>query len=410
MPKDRNITKSKQGLEEAPVLTCIPKRLAEHLQVAAAHDACRINPQNNAPVRRLAGQIKGYVPAPLHIALLTSKYWGPEGVKLSVSFVGGASAALRTRILSHMNAWALAPKPGNDRANVQFLETQGTGDVRIAFEGGASGGYWSYLGTDIRSIDVDEPTMNLEAFTMSTPESEFHRVVRHETGHTLGFPHEHLRKSLVDKIDVAKAITYFGATQGWSPDEVRAQVLTPLEKSSIMGTLRADQRSIMCYEIPGEITKSGKPILGGLDIDAQDYAFAAKIYPPAPPAAPLPPARGDRLPGGRGYEGAIIDLFTDHTQITLLRPASGAPLTGAGRARRAFGTSVLERVIALLGNPDIIVTEDTTWEELGYTDNGALDVFVRRHVSNAFDVSLDVEDAGDTVGDLVASINRALGN
>ena len=39
--------------------------------------------------------------------------------------------------------------------------------------------------------------MNLEAFTMQTPDSEFHRVVRHEAGHTLGFPHEHMRKAIV---------------------------------------------------------------------------------------------------------------------------------------------------------------------------------------------------------------------
>jgi hypothetical protein len=35
----------------------------------------------------------------------------------------------------------------------------------------------------------------------------------------------------------------------------------------------------MCYQIPGTITKDGMPILGGLDIDEQDYAFAASIYP-----------------------------------------------------------------------------------------------------------------------------------
>jgi hypothetical protein len=120
--------------------------------------------------------------------------------------------------------------------------------------------------------------MNLEAFTMSTPESEFHRVVRHETGHTLGFPHEHMRKALVAKIDPQKAIAYFMRTQGWTADEVKQQVLTPIEESTLMGT-RVDARSIMCYQIPGELTKNGKPILGGLDIDATDYKFAGDIYP-----------------------------------------------------------------------------------------------------------------------------------
>ena len=114
---------------------------------------------------------------------------------------------------------------------------------------------------------------------MAMPESEFHRVVRHETGHTLGFPHEHMRRALVKKIDAAKAIKYFGKTQGWSPAEVRQQVLTPLEESSLLGTPKADPHSIMCYQIPGFLTKDGKPIVGGKDIDASDAQFAESVYP-----------------------------------------------------------------------------------------------------------------------------------
>jgi hypothetical protein len=52
--------------------------------------------------------------------------------------------------------------------------------------------------------------MNLDSFTMQMPESEFHRVIRHETGHTLGCPHEHMRRELVDRIDEEKAIEFFG--------------------------------------------------------------------------------------------------------------------------------------------------------------------------------------------------------
>jgi hypothetical protein len=111
-------------------------------------------------------------------------------------------------------------------------------------------------------------------------------VVRHETGHTLGFPHEHMRKQLVDKIDPAKAIAFFMRTQGWSEAEVRAQVLTPLEESSLMGTPNADPKSIMCYQIPGQITKDGKPIIGGKDIDLSDFTFVGKIYPKKSSALP----------------------------------------------------------------------------------------------------------------------------
>jgi hypothetical protein len=174
-----------------------------------------------------------------------------------------------------MNAWAKT-------ANVTFVPARTDPQVRIARTPGD--GHWSYLGTDIQLIKKDQPTMNLDSFTTSTAESEYRRVVRHETGHTLGFPHEHMRRELVAKIHVKKAIEYFGKHYGWSPEDVRIQVLTPLEKSSLIATASADARSIMCYQLPGEITKDGKPILGGTDIDAWDYDFISLIYPRPKPA------------------------------------------------------------------------------------------------------------------------------
>jgi hypothetical protein len=83
----------------------------------------------------------------------------------------------------------------------------------------------------------------------------------------------------VAKIDQKKAIKFFGDTQGWTAAEVRQQVLTPLEEMSLIGSNVSDPNSIMCYQIPGNITKNGKPILGGKDIGKPDYEFMAKIYP-----------------------------------------------------------------------------------------------------------------------------------
>jgi hypothetical protein len=207
------------------------------------------------------------------LSVLTPRRWPAGGVRLTVGFLDGAPADLRTRVVLHMNAWAKT-------ANVSFVETQGQAQVRIArIVGGDDGGYWSYLGTDILHIAKDQPTMNLEAFTMATSDSEFKRVVRHETGHTLGFPHEHMRRELVELIDRESAFRYFRKTQGWSREDVDQQVLTPIEDSSLLGTPRADSNSIMCYEIPGEITKSGDPIVGGTDIDELDYEFAGSVYP-----------------------------------------------------------------------------------------------------------------------------------
>lgn len=207
------------------------------------------------------------------LSVLVARRWPARGLRLTVGFLDDAPADLRARVVLNMNAWART-------ANVSFVETQGRAQVRIArIVGGDEGGYWSYLGTDILHIAEDQPTMNLEGFTMDTSESEFKRVVRHETGHTLGFPHEHMRRELVRLIDRDRAFRFFRETQGWSREEVEQQVLTPIEDGSLLGTPRADGDSIMCYEIPGEITTSGDPIAGGTDIDELDYEFAGSVYP-----------------------------------------------------------------------------------------------------------------------------------
>jgi hypothetical protein len=251
-------------------IVCLPKRLPSNLWVAAAEKATQINPLNHPPINRLMLIEKSFAPNKQSIAVLTTKYWGNKGVKLTVGFMDNPSKELRRRILKHMNAW-------NKTANVQFVETTKDAQVRIARLPGD--GHWSYLGTDVLSIKKSEATMNLDSFTMNTPESEYRRVVRHETGHTLGCPHEHMRRALVALIDPQKAIAFFGETQGWDPEMVRRQVLTPIEESSLIGTMKSDSNSIMCYQLPGSITKSGKPIVGGEDIDKSDSTFMASIYP-----------------------------------------------------------------------------------------------------------------------------------
>jgi hypothetical protein len=262
----------------ADVPGCSIKSLPKRLLLKAASHAMRINPVNAPMMAPVGAGSEFRIIDPLQIAVMTAKYLGAHPRRLTVSFMESTPADLRTRILGHMNAWT---KTGC----ISFVETGGTGDVRISREGN---GYWSYLGTDVLLIPKNRPTMNLQAFSMATPESEYRRVVRHETGHTLGFPHEHMRKELIARIDPKKAYPYFLANQGWDKAMVDAQVLTPLDDATIMGTA-PDQTSIMCYQLPASITRDGRPIIGGIEINDTDYKFAGSIYP-KPGATPPPRA------------------------------------------------------------------------------------------------------------------------
>jgi hypothetical protein len=296
---------------------CTIKKLPEDQLVQAADTAIRINPAN-APnidgLRALRATAPGGVIPPSRIAALTAKYWGAKGVRLTVGFLDSPAADLRARILLHMNAWG-------QWSNVRFVETTTSPQVRVAR---VADGYWSYLGTDILQIAANKSTMNLDGFTMNTPDSEFHRVVRHETGHTLGFPHEHMRQEIINRIDQEKAIAYFMATQGWTRQEVIAQVLTPLANSALIARAQADVHSIMCYWLPASIMKDGVAVVGGTDIDALDAQFVSTLYPgPVSPSSVWPTGKVYFFKGPQyarydvgadrvdpGYPKPIQDLWT----------------------------------------------------------------------------------------------------
>jgi hypothetical protein len=264
-------------MPESLTIPCSPRQLPRAEWPRAAANAIKQNPDNRPP--GLADEEVPQGNEGERLALDVTRYWGGGGVHLTVGFIETPDRALRERILSHLNAWS-------EKANVRFVPSDVDPLVRIARwtkqDSPGDEGYWSNLGTDILLIVPDRPTMNLEAFTMNTPDSEFHRVVRHEAGHSLGFPHEHMRLAIVKRLDREKTIAAYMASQGWTRQEVIDQVLTPLEESTLLGTPTADEDSIMCYQISGSLTIDGQPIEGGTDITVQDHEFAAQVYPRPP--------------------------------------------------------------------------------------------------------------------------------
>ncbi|KAF9047904.1 hypothetical protein BJ165DRAFT_1468672 [Panaeolus papilionaceus] len=244
---------------------CFEEELPEEHIIPAAQRAIELNPKN-APNGHTSG-----VRMTQRLALMTSKKW-PSPVRLKVEFMEQTSPQLRTRIVGHMNAWS-------QYCDVEFREDMKNAQatVRITLLGKS---YKSAVGTDIKTRNPKNPTMWLGGFTMNTSESEYRRVVRHETGHTLGFRHEHLRKDIVKWIDKDKAYAYYGSgPNGWDKPKIDANVLTGIDEKVLTATKEVDGDSIMCYFIGDLLTAKAPHFVGGRDISPKDAKLAREVYP-----------------------------------------------------------------------------------------------------------------------------------
>lgn len=298
-------------METATPVGCTIMTLPRELLIPAARAAVEEEPRNRPLVQYMATAISGDESNTVHaeyIAALTGKYFGTQTRVLPTYFMDNPNAATRRMILQYLNIWD---------CGISFRETANVGDSRIRI-GRGKRGHYSYLGTDNYMIPITELTMNLQDFTEFTPISEYLRVVPHEGGHAMAFPHEHMLRSIMNRLNREATIRDYRQRYGWSAAEVEAQVFTPLEESSLLMVPGmpppGDEDSIMCYRFEGYLTNDGRPILGGTRPNARDLAFAQHIYPKAggpvdpgpvdpPPPPPPPPIKPEpgmvRLKRGR---------------------------------------------------------------------------------------------------------------
>ena len=197
-----------------------------------------------------------------------------NGSSLRVRFMGGSPQ--EQALVKEQSGW------WTEHANLKFEFNGATNaEIRITFD--PTDGAWSYIGTDARSIPLNEATMNLGFLDGGT--------VAHEFGHAIGLAHEHqnpaggIRWNEQVVIREAEKSPNF-----WDEATTRHNILEKYQSDQINGTA-FDPDSIMLYFFPPEWTTNGigtkqNDVLSAVD---KQFVAGAKMYPKNAPTV-LDPA------------------------------------------------------------------------------------------------------------------------
>ena len=187
-----------------------------------------------------------------------------NGSTLRVRFMGGTPTE-QAVAKQQAGWWAQV-------ANLKFeFNNALNAELRIAFN--HNDGAWSYVGTDCRSIPLDEPTMNLGFLDGGT--------AGHEFGHAIGLAHEH--QNPAGGIQWNEAVVIREAAKSpnfWDEATTRHNILRKYTAAQINGT-SFDPDSIMLYFFPPSWTLNGIGTKANEVLSAMDKAFiaGAKMYP-----------------------------------------------------------------------------------------------------------------------------------
>lgn len=221
-----------------------------------------------------------------------------NGSTLRVRFMGGTPAEQATA-RDQAGWWA-------QHANLKFDFNNSTqAEIRISFD--PSDGAWSYIGTDSRTIPLNEPTMNLGFLDGGT--------TAHEFGHAIGLAHEHQNPAGGIQWNEQVVIREMAKSPNfWDEQTTRHNILRKYSANQLNGT-SFDPDSIMLYFFPAEWTLNGigtkaNEVLSSLD---KQFIAGAKMYPrtgaTVSDATPLTVNASKRTAASIGKPGEE-DLFT----------------------------------------------------------------------------------------------------
>lgn len=202
------------------------------------------------------------------LALVKYKLWTTDTI--TVGFLDG-DRDIQLKTLNTAKVW-------EQYTRLYFKEVPVTqADIRVTF---ATGGSWSYIGTDCKYIKYPNATMQLGwLIRHRNNPTEINRVVIHEFGHAIGAIHEHQSPGMNIPWNV-EAVYRLYAGQGWNKEMVDRNVLGKYGDSTIVSYSTGDRQSIMMYAIDRSLVLDPAYAVGwNTNLSPIDKEFISKIYP-----------------------------------------------------------------------------------------------------------------------------------
>ena len=252
-----------RATDTTDIKICTVKYLPAELQAQAEAVAIQENPLNAPQPLTTSDKNARFLALPI------GNKWA-TGRTLRVKILNG-SPFIQQKIRDFGSQWT---SYGN--INFNFVSS---GDAELRINVDASGGSWSYVGTDNLLIPQNEATMNFGWFTDSTDDGEFSRVIVHEFGHAIGCAHEH-QSPTAEGIPWNRPAVYeyYQRTQGWSREDVDNNIFNLYAASSTQFSA-FDPLSIMLYAIPAELTTNGFSTGWNTVLSDTDKSFIGVAYP-----------------------------------------------------------------------------------------------------------------------------------